>query len=118
VRVLLDESVPRQLAPLLSSHSVSTVPREGWAGLDNGELLDQAVQRFDVLVTGDQSLQYQQNLSGRRLGVVVIAAPDNRVHTITALAPDILAALTQIECGEVIQVPQCQPARDRRQPLR
>ena len=61
VRVLLDESVPRQLAPLLSSHSVSTVPREGWAGLDNGELLDRAVQRFDVLVTGDQSLQYQQN---------------------------------------------------------
>ena len=54
MRVLLDESVPRQLAPLLHSHSVSTVPREGWEGLDNGELLDRAVQRFDVLVTGDQ----------------------------------------------------------------
>ena len=63
------------------------------------------MQRFDVLVTGDQSLQYQQNLSGRQLRVVVIAAPDNRVHTITALAPDILAALTRIERGEVIQVP-------------
>ena len=83
-------------------------------------MLDRAAQRFDVLVTGDQSLQYQQNLSGRQLGVVVIAAPDNRVHTVTALAPDILAALTQIERGEarVIHVPRRQRARDRRRSLR
>ena len=64
------------------------------------------MHRFDVLVTGDQSLQYQQNLSGRQLGMIVIAAPDNRVRTITALAPDILAALTQIERGAVIRVPR------------
>ena len=92
MRVLLDESVPRQLAPLLTGYSVSTVSREGWAGLDNGQLLDRAAQHFDVLVTGDQSLQYQQNLARRHLGVVVIVAPDNRVETITSLSPKVLAA--------------------------
>ena len=104
MRVLLDESVPRQLARFLSGHTVSTVPREGWAGLDNGELLGHASQRFDVLITGDQGIQYQQNLARLRMGVIVIVAPDNRVRTITAMAPQISVARGHIDRGEIVRV--------------
>ena len=104
MRVLLDESVPRQLARFLTGHAVSTVPREGWAGLDNGELLDHASERFDVLITGDQGIQYQQNLARLRMGVIVIVAPDNRVRTITAMAPQISAVLGHIDRGELVRV--------------
>ena len=104
MRVLLDESVPRQLAPLLKGHSVTTVPREGWAGIANGELLQRASQQFDALITGDQSLQYQQNLPGLGLGLVVLAAPDNRVETIAAMSPRILEALDRLAPGQVLRV--------------
>ncbi|MDD9988864.1 MAG: hypothetical protein OXQ31_21525 [Spirochaetaceae bacterium] len=83
---------------------MSTAPREGWAGLDNGELLDRASERFDVFITGDQGIQYQQNLSRLRIGVIVIVAPDNRVRTITAMAPRISAALGRMERGELVRI--------------
>jgi hypothetical protein len=104
VRVLLDESVPRQLAGYLTGHEVTTVPRQGWAGLRNGELLRRASETFDVLVTGDQGFEYQQNLSGLRLGVVVVAAKDNRVETIVVLAPHILQAIEAVQPGSAIKV--------------
>lgn len=104
MRVLLDESVPRQLAPLLEGHSVSTVPREGWAGVTNGELLRLASQGFDALVTGDRNLEYQQNLAASSLGIIVLVAPDNRVETITGMAPRVLDALSRLGAGHLIRV--------------
>jgi hypothetical protein len=104
VRVLLDESVPRQLSGHLGGHEVTTVPREGWAGLSNGDLLRRASETFDVLVTGDQGLAYQQNLSALRLGVVVIAAENNRVETIVGLAARILEAIEAVQPGGVTKV--------------
>jgi hypothetical protein len=72
VRVLLDEQLPRQLAPLLTGYDVRTVQQQSWAGLKNGQLLDAAeAADFAVLVTGDRNLQFQQNLAKRQLGVVV-----------------------------------------------
>jgi hypothetical protein len=79
-RVLLDESLPRQLAPLLVGHDVQTVRQAGWAGLSNGELLRQAATRFDVLATGDKSMQYQQNLPAIKIGLVIVVSRDNRVE--------------------------------------
>ena len=104
MHVLLDESVPRQLASLLTEHTVTTVPREGWAGITNGELLRRASQRFDALVTGDQGIQNQQEISGLDLGIIVLVAPNNRIETITALTPRILAALEALEPGQVVRV--------------
>lgn len=104
VRVLLDESIPRQLASLLTEHRVSTVPRQGWSGLGNGELLRRASGEFDVLVTGDQNLEYQQNLVGLGVGIIVISAPNNRVETITGLAPRIAAAIVEVRPGQVVRV--------------
>ena len=70
--MLLDEQLPRQLAPYLTGHEVRTVQQESWAGLKNGQLLDQAeAASFGALLTGDQSLEFQQNIAKRRLGVSV-----------------------------------------------
>ena len=69
MRILLDEQLPRQLAPFLVGHDVRTVQQESWAGLKNGALLTAAEDAgFEILLTGDQHLQFQQNLSKRRCG--------------------------------------------------
>jgi hypothetical protein len=105
MRVLLDESLPRQLARELVGHTVRTVPQEGWAGLQNGALLRSAVDaKFDAFVTADQNLQYQQNLSGSGLGVVVLAARTNRLPDLLPLVPELLSVLGRIQAGEVIRV--------------
>ena len=62
MRILLDESLPRKLSQELTGHEVRTVQRLGWAGLKNGELLHRASGKFDILITGDQNLEYQQTL--------------------------------------------------------
>lgn len=72
MRILLDESLPRRLISELSGHTVSTVTDQGWSGLENGELLRAAVDQFDVFLTADQNLEYQQNLSELPLSVVVL----------------------------------------------
>ena len=73
MRILLDEQLPRQLARYLVGHDVRTVQQESWAGLKNGALLAKAEgAEFSVFVTGDQNLEFQQNISNRRLGVLVL----------------------------------------------
>ena len=62
MRVLLDESLPRQLARLLPEHDVRTVAAVGWTGIRNGELLKLAVDNFDAFLTADQNVEHQQNL--------------------------------------------------------
>lgn len=93
MRVLLDESLPRRLARLLPGHEVTTVPACGWAGARNGRLLALAAERFDVFITADQNLQYQQNLNTLPLAVVVLMLHDTRLATIEPLIPQLLAVL-------------------------
>ena len=104
MRILLDESVPRQLAAHLGEHEVTTVTRQGWAGLQNGELLRRASATFDVFVTGDRGIEHQQNLAALGLGLVVIVARDNRVETVIALAPRIREALEAVKPGTTVRV--------------
>jgi hypothetical protein len=74
VKVLLDENVPRNLAALLPNHEVTTVTDKGWIGLSNGELLDAAEREsLDVFVTGDKTIQYEQNIVGRKLAVLSLS---------------------------------------------
>ena len=87
MRVLLDESLPRRLRSLFTEHNVQTVPEQGWSGKTNGELLDLAEADFDVFVTADQNLQYQQNLQGRALPIIVLAAHTNRYEDLAPLIP-------------------------------
>jgi predicted nuclease of predicted toxin-antitoxin system len=103
VKILLDESVPRLLKRRLSRLDISTVQEMGWAGLRNGELLRRAEEHFDVFVTADQNLLYQQNLSGRTLAILVL--PSNQVPLVARFVPVIETLLTTIQPGTVVDVP-------------
>jgi predicted nuclease of predicted toxin-antitoxin system len=96
MRILLDEDLPRRLGPLLTGHDWSTVPRSGWAGVKNGKLLALAAKQFDVLLTMDANLEYQQNLSRLPISVLVIEAASNRIENLAPLVPVILRELKGI----------------------
>jgi hypothetical protein len=81
VRVLLDECVDRRLARDIAGHDVKTVRQLGWTGIQNGELLSLAVQHFDVFVTNDKNLSFQQNLGTFAIAVVVLRAKSSRLPT-------------------------------------
>jgi hypothetical protein len=93
VRVLLDECLPRRLKRELVGHDVKTAPEMGWASKRNGELLDVAVSRFDVFLTADRNLSYQQNVSAFDIAVVVLAARSNRLDDLRPLVPRLLEVL-------------------------
>lgn len=104
MKLLLDESLPRALKHLFSGHDVETVPECGWAGLSNGELLRLAETRFDTFITADQNLQYQQNLAGFDIGVLVLSSSSTRVSDIEILIPRALQALDDLRPGEVKRI--------------
>jgi len=97
LKILLDESAPRLIKTSLSEFSISTVQEMGWAGLKNGELLALAENQFDIFITADRQLRYQQNLTGRRLAVIVL--PSNQVPAVIALLPAIRQAINGIQPG-------------------
>ena len=99
MRILLDESLPIELCDELSGHAVRSVRDMGWSGLKNGELLRRAAEQFDVFVTADQNLQYQQNLRALPVAVIVLVAKSNRIQSLKPLVPDILAALHEFSRG-------------------
>jgi len=89
MRVLLDECVPRGLREQLPGHDVKTVAESGWTGVKNGELLRLAAQRFDVLLTVDRNLEYQQNFLGAAIAVIVMHAPSNDIAALQPLMPQV-----------------------------
>jgi len=104
MRVLLDECVPRALGKELVGHDVTTVAEEGWAGVKNGELLQLAAGLFDVLLTVDRNLEYQQNFAGVGLAVIVIVAPSNDVTVLRPFMPAVLAAIPKAKSGMVTHI--------------
>lgn len=105
MRILLDEQLPRQLARYLIGHDARTVQQESWGGLKNGVLLISAeAAGFDVFLTGDQNLEFQQNISTRRLGVVVLHATSNALEDLVPLIPRVLVAIEAIQPGRVVRV--------------
>jgi hypothetical protein len=97
VRVLLDESVPRPLGRLLAGHDVRTVTQLRWTGIKNGELLNRAADSFDVVLTADQNIEFQQNLAKLPVAVVVLTASTNRLESLEPLVPDVLAILETLQ---------------------
>ena len=89
MRILLDESLLRKLGQALPEHTVQTVQKRGRSGLKNGKLLRQASGEFDVLITGDQNLEYQQDLSKLPIPVIVMVAATNRIDTLLPLVPEL-----------------------------
>lgn len=103
MKILLDESVPRLIKLRLPQLDISTVHEMGWAGVQNGELLRRAEERFDVFITADQNLRYQQNLAGRKLAILVL--PSNQVPLVLKLVPIVETLLATIQPGAVIDLP-------------
>jgi hypothetical protein len=93
VRVLLDECLPKRLKGELVGHEARTAPEMGWASKRNGELLALAIGRFDVFLTADRNLSYQQDVATFDIAVVVLVARSNRFEDLRQLAPQILEAL-------------------------
>jgi hypothetical protein len=104
-RVLLDEMLPRLLARELPDHVVTTVAKEGWTGVLNGELLRRAeAAGIEVFLTADRKMEYQQRLSGRSFGVVVVAAGGTKLEDLRPLAGALREAVARVEPGEVLHV--------------
>ena len=104
MRVLLDESLPRTIKFELIHHEVKTVPEMGWAGKSNGELLGLAEKEFEVFLTADQNLEYQQNLVDASISIVVLAARTNRLDDLRPLIPGLLLSMESIKPGEIVRV--------------
>ena len=106
MRLLLDECVDEGLRHFFPEHECQTVRYAGFAGLKNGRLLQAAeAAGFEVLITIDQNIPDQQNLSGRRLAILILSAPSNRLGHLKKLLPDALTALQSIAPGEVVNGP-------------
>ena len=104
MRILLDESLPRDLGRELGGHEVRTVQQVGWAGLSNGELLLRAGEKFDVLVTGDRNLEYQRNRATLPIPVVILIAVNNRNESLRPLVPELIQTLARIGPGKIMHV--------------
>lgn len=104
MRILLDESLPRPLARLLPGHEVRTVAQMGWSGTRNGPLLQLVAADFDVVLTADQNLEHQQNLSILPIAVVVLVAATNRIESLRPLVPALLRALPTLKSGDLARV--------------
>ncbi|MBI2527541.1 MAG: DUF5615 family PIN-like protein [Candidatus Rokubacteria bacterium] len=104
MRVLLDEQLPLALAQELHNHDVQTVVGRGWAGIKNGELLRLMRGAYDVLVTMDRNLEFQQNLSALPFSVILVRAPSNRMLHLRPLIPMILDALAGVTPGQLHRV--------------
>ena len=104
-RVLLDENIPRGLKADFEGYEITTVPEAGWTGISNGDLLQQASGRFDVLVTADKNLPHQQSIEGLELGVVVLDTRSLRVGDLRSSVQAIVDAVDSVRTGEVLVVP-------------
>ena len=102
MRVLFDTCVPRPLRKSLPCHDIKTTQEMGWDRLRNGDLIQMAEERFDALVTSDQNLKYQQNLTARKLGIIVL--PANHLPSVLQLTPKIALALPELSPGAVVEI--------------
>ena len=99
MRILLDESLPVNLADELHGYTVSVVTAEGWSGKKNGELLKLAESRFDVFVTADQNMQYQVNMLRTKIPIIVLEAKSTRLEDLKLLVPKIRNTLRNLTKG-------------------
>jgi hypothetical protein len=103
VKILFDANTPAPLARFLRGHEVIRADELGWQGLDNGALLDAAEQAgFDLLLTCDQNVRYQQNLTTRRLALLILSS--NHWPTLRRVAARIATAVDFVQTGQIVKV--------------
>lgn len=104
MKVLLDECAPRKLKREIANHEVVTVTEQGWSGVENGELLKLATTEFDIFLTVDQNLSFQQNLKNFNLGIILMVARNNRLKTLFPLMPAVRVAIEDVKAGEIVRI--------------
>src|SRR5215472_9409171 len=104
MRVLLDEQLPLDLSVELRGHMVDTVVSRGWAGIKNGELLDRMRGQYDVLVTMDRGIEFQQQIGALPFGIVVVRARSNRMQDLRPIVSSIISAIDAVKPGLVQRV--------------
>jgi hypothetical protein len=104
VRALLDECIDWRLARDIVGHEVMTTRQMGWSGIANGELLALAAASFDVFITVDRNLSFQQHLSDFPIAVIVLRARSNRLQALQVLLPELLVAISRAEPRAVTYV--------------
>lgn len=104
MKLLLDECIDRRLAREFVDYEVKTVPQMGWAGVKNGQLLALAEVDFDVFITVDRNLSFQQNLPQFDIALIVLQAPSNRLADLKPIVPKVLAILTTVAKGQATTV--------------
>jgi len=106
VKILLDECLDQRFRRELPGHDVRTVQEMGWAGKKNGELLNLAKQSFEVFITVDRNLYFQQNLPKLAISVLILAAKTNKLADLQPLAPRVREHLSTLKKNEVIVLEQ------------
>jgi len=105
MRLLVDECVDERLRLLFAGYDCQTARFANLAGLKNGRLLEAAeAAGFDVLITVDQNIPDQQNLAGRRLSLIILCGPTNRLRDLELLVPAAVSALRSIGRGDVVRI--------------
>ncbi len=105
MRILIDECIDERFRNSLSGSDCQTARYAGLAGLKNGELLASAEKaKFDVFLTVDQGIEYQQNLSGRTIAVITLRARSNRLKALLPLLPERLSQIASIQSGQIVRI--------------
>jgi len=105
MRILIDECIDERFRNSLTGHDSQTARYAGLAGLKNGDLLKAAeAAKFDVLLTVDQGIEYQQNLTGRKVAIIIFRPKSNRLHNLLQLVPACLAHLESIQPGQIVSI--------------
>jgi len=104
VRLLLDECIDRRLTRELIGHDARTATQMGWATFKNGALLSIAEKEFDVFITVDRNLSFQQNLTKVNLAIIVLHAKTNKLEDLRPLVPALLAAVPKIQPKQTITI--------------
>ena len=104
MHILLDECLPKRLKRDLVGHEARTVPEMGWASKRNGELLALAAGQFDVFLTVDRNLSFQQDIGRFKIAVVVMVAKGNKHADLQPLMADVLSVLGAAKSGQVVRV--------------
>src|SRR5437660_249930 len=102
MKILVDECVPKQIIRFFPDHTVLTVPQAGWSGIKNGELIKLAEEQFDVFITSDQNIRYQQNLSNRKIAIIELSSNDRDI--ILASGEKIIKAFLSIRSNEYLEI--------------
>lgn len=104
MKLLLDECVVRDLKRDLAEHDVSTVVEAGFGGLENGQLLRAAAGKYDVLITVDRNLPFQQNIASLQIAVFILTSTGITYADLKPLVPKILSQLATTQPGQIYRV--------------